>query len=81
MLSKVKKLFEKLAGNSKEAPVEVEAVKEEEDLCCSGNVHIAYRGLADDRMYISYDRKWEELKYFRQNNLRVFCADCRRRVY
>ncbi len=49
--------------------------------CCGGAVHIAYRGLSDDRMYISYNRKWEEVRYFRQNSLRVFCAECRQRIY
>ncbi|MCA9815048.1 MAG: hypothetical protein KC652_08015 [Cyanobacteria bacterium HKST-UBA01] len=50
-------------------------------ICCGGAVHIAYRGLSDDRMYISYDRKWEEVRFFRQNSLRVFCAGCRQRIY
>lgn len=50
-------------------------------ICCGGAVHIAYRGLSDDRMYISYNRKWQEVRYFRQNSLRVFCAECRQRIY
>ncbi len=49
--------------------------------CCSGKVHIAYRGVSDDRLYLSPDRKWPEIKYFRPKGLRAFCADCRRRVY
>ena len=48
--------------------------------CCEGQVHIAYRGVSDDRMYIVYQRKWSEVRYFRQNGLRVFCAGCRRRL-
>lgn len=53
----------------------------EEDLvCCKGIVHIAYRGIADDRMYLSYSRQWNEIRFFRANGLRVFCADCRHRV-
>ena len=52
-----------------------------EDLvCCKGVVHIAYRGIADDRMYLSYSRQWNEIRFFRANGLRVFCADCRHRV-
>lgn len=50
------------------------------ELCCKGVVHIAYRGIADDRMYMCYSRTWAELRYFRQNGLRVFCADCRVRL-
>lgn len=62
---------------SQEAP---EQPAEDSDLCCSGTVHVAYRGISDDRMYITYDRKWPEVRYFRPNGLRVFCADCRRRL-
>lgn len=51
-----------------------------ENPCCGGVVHIAFRGVSDDRMYISYSRKWPEVKYFRPCGLRVFCADCRRRL-
>ncbi len=52
----------------------------EQMVCCKGIVHIAYRGLTDDRMYISYSRRWNEIRYFRPHGLRVFCADCRHRV-
>lgn len=53
----------------------------EEDLvCCKGIVHIAYRGIADDRMYMSYSRQWKEIRFFRPHGLRVFCAGCRHRV-
>ena len=78
MFSKVKELVSKLLN--KEEP-EVPPEETTEELCCKGVVHITYRGLADDRMYISYNRKWSEVKFFRQNNLRVFCADCRTRIY
>jgi hypothetical protein len=52
----------------------------EEMVCCKGMVHIAYRGIADDRVYISYSRLWNEIRFFRPNGLKVFCADCRSRV-
>jgi hypothetical protein len=48
--------------------------------CCQGNVHIFYRGVSDDKMYMSRDRSFGEIKYFRPHGLRVFCADCRRRL-
>ncbi len=48
--------------------------------CCSEKVHIAYRGKADDHLYMVYERQWQEVKFFQQNGLRVFCAACRRRV-
>ena len=48
--------------------------------CCQGTVHIAYRGVSDDRMYMSRDRSFNEIKFFRPHGLRVFCAGCRRRL-
>ncbi|HEY9784883.1 MAG TPA: hypothetical protein V6D17_05730 [Candidatus Obscuribacterales bacterium] len=57
-----------------------EQPKEDEFVCCSDKVHIAYRGVSDDRLYMAYSRKWSELKYFKQRGLRAFCVDCRRRV-
>ena len=76
MLSSLKKLIASLRPSFRDEPEE-----EEIELCCNGLVHIAYRGLADDRMYIAYDRHWDEVKFFKPNGLRVFCADCRTRVY
>ena len=57
-----------------------DSTAEEELVCCKGIVHIAYRGIADDRMYLSYSRQWNEIRFFRPHGLRVFCADCRHRV-
>ncbi len=80
MLDKLKQLIKGISSDKAEKTPKADE-EEDYELCCRGKVHIAYRGLADDRMYISYDREWQEVKYFRQNNLRVFCSDCRRRVY
>lgn len=77
----------KEASGSKAAIESVESVEPvesdepaEEMVCCKGIVHIAYRGIADDRVYMSYSRLWNEIRFFRPNGLKVFCADCRSRV-
>lgn len=57
-----------------------EPAEEPEGLCCEGHCHIAYRGVSDDKMYVAYNRKWAEVKFFKPNGLRVFCAGCRRRL-
>lgn len=77
MLQKIRQLVQKLAGKGAAESV---PEPEEDELCCSGTVHIAYRGVSDDRMYIAYKRTWNEVRFFRPNGLRVFCADCRRRL-
>jgi hypothetical protein len=57
------------------------ASSDADELCCDGGVHIFYRGVSDDRLYKSADRHWREVKYFRQNGLKVFCKQCRRRLF
>lgn len=55
--------------------------KDTEIPCCSDKVHIAYRGVSDERLYIARNRTWYEVRFYKPNGLRVFCAVCRRRVY
>jgi hypothetical protein len=78
----MKKFFQCLFGLKHK---EGQSRKRRDDLlkaaCCSEQVHIAYRGVSDDRLYLCLDRRWSDLKYFRPNGLRVFCAICRRRIY
>ena len=62
-------------------PQDVTPEPEEDETCCEGLVHIAYRGVSDDKMYMAQNRKWAEVKFFKPNGLRVFCAGCRRRLY
>lgn len=57
-----------------------EPALEEEIVCCGGQVHVAFRGVSDERLYLSKGRNWSEVRYFRPHGLRVFCAECRRRV-
>lgn len=51
-----------------------------DETCCQGKVHIAFRGISDDRMYLVRNRNRTEVKYFRPHGLRVFCTHCRRRL-
>ncbi len=70
-------ILRRFVGKSK-APLPLQEITAES--CCSGTVHIAYRGVSDERLYLSKGRSWSEVRYFRPHGLRVFCADCRRRV-
>jgi hypothetical protein len=51
--------------------------QEQEELvtvpCCSDKVHVAYRGLSDDKLYLSHDRTWQEIKYFKAQS---FVGEC-----
>ena len=64
----------------KEESLPVPPSEEDAEVCCGGVVHIAYRGIADDHLYMAYGKKWGDVRFFRPNGLRVFCADCRRRL-
>lgn len=59
---------------------EPEKIDDSSYQCCSERVHIAYRGISDDRLYLAQNRKISEIKFFKPNGLRVFCAECRRRI-
>lgn len=78
MLDKVRNFL--LSKIAPKAPVEEPQPEPETEMCCEGTVHIAYRGVSDDRQYIAYSRKWPEVKFFKPNGLKVFCAGCRRRL-
>ncbi|HMY02575.1 MAG TPA: hypothetical protein PKN86_05110 [Candidatus Obscuribacter sp.] len=70
-------ILRRFVGKGKgKAPVQ----ETSDENCCSGTVHIAYRGVSDERLYLSKGRTWSEVRYFRPHGLRVFCADCRRRM-
>lgn len=79
-LNKGAAMLRPLLGKTQSAAAEPRE-SEIEIPCCSPEVHIAYRGKSDDRMYMAYNRRWAEVRYYQPNGLRVFCATCRRRVY
>jgi hypothetical protein len=69
------------AGAKGEKLSEAAEQGEEHENCCAGKVHIFYRGLADDHLYVARQRNWSEVKFFLPRGLKVFCQDCRRRLY
>lgn len=81
-LESVRGLAKRLFGAAGPSTAESGSATTDQIPCCQGGgeVHVAYRGVSDDRMYIVYGKKWSEVKYFRPNGLRVFCAGCRRRL-
>lgn len=77
-MANILNLMISLIKKRKAAPVV--AAEPEEDVCCEGVVHIAYRGVSDDRLYLAEGRKWGDVRFFKPHGLRVFCAGCRRRL-
>lgn len=77
---KVARKILKMMGVDLEPP-RAKTQPEPEDICCNGNVHITFRGLADGRRYMSRNRAWRDVRYFQKNHLYVFCVDCRRLLY
>lgn len=77
ILKKAANLLAKLKKQKETAPAAEEEITVP---CCSELVHIAFRGVADDKLYMARNRKWTEVRFYKQNGLRVFCATCRHRV-
>ena len=76
MIGKIGEFLKSIVGK-KGKPVAT-AGDDTEELCCDGIVHIFYRGLSDERLYKARDRKWAEVRFYKPNGLKVFCAGCRR---
>jgi hypothetical protein len=76
--NRIKSLLQR-DGDAKPASVDDADVV---NACCDQpEVHIAYRGKSDDRLYLAENRTWQEVRFFQPNGLKVFCKQCRRRVY
>ena len=56
------------------------AAKKGPQPCCGPKIHVAFRGVSDERLYLSRNRDIGELIFFKPNGLRVFCAECRKRL-
>ena len=81
MWQSVKQWLDKITGQAGSILSAAESELVNVNPCCQQDrVHIAYRGKSDSRLYIAYQRAWEEVRYFQPNGLRVFCARCRRRL-
>jgi len=82
LFNRLKKKFEAITkvpvadSNQAEEPM----VINENSPCCGSQVHIAYRGVSDDRLYLTYDKRWQDVKFFRPKGLRVYCKKCRQRI-
>lgn len=49
-------------------------------LCHSDKVHIFVRGLADGKLHMAKNRNFSDVRFYKKQNLRVFCATCRKRI-
>jgi len=48
--------------------------------CHKGKVHIFVRGLADGKLHMAKNRSCSDIRFYKKQNLRVFCATCRKRL-
>ena len=83
--SRGRKTSSNSSSSSNNPASETERTTDSDDIaeqltCCSDRVHIAYRGVSDDRLYLAEHRNANEVKFFRPIGLRVFCAECRKRL-
>ena len=50
------------------------------DFCHKDKVHIFVRGLADGKLHSAKNRNYSDCRFYKKENLKVFCAICRRRL-
>lgn len=50
------------------------------DFCHKDKVHIFVRGLADGKMHAARNRNYSDFRFYKKENLKVFCAVCRKRL-
>ncbi len=50
------------------------------DFCHKNKVHIFVRGLADGKMHVAKNRNYSDFRFYKKDNLKVFCATCRKRI-
>ena len=50
------------------------------DFCHKKTVHIFIRGLADGKMHTAKNRNYSDFRFYKKDNLKVFCAVCRKRI-
>lgn len=50
------------------------------DFCHMDKVHIFIRGLADGKMHSAKNRNYSDFRFYKKENLKVFCATCRKRI-
>ena len=50
------------------------------DFCHKDKVHIIVRGLADGKLHIAKNRNYSDLRFYKKQDLKVFCAVCRKRI-
>ena len=53
---------------------------EDVDFCHKDKVHIIVRGLADGRLHIAKNRNYSDVRFYKKENLKIFCAVCRKRI-
>ncbi|GEM_PF-2906452 len=48
--------------------------------CHKDKVHIFVRGLADGKLHSAKNRNYSDFRFYKKENLKVFCAVCRKRI-
>ena len=79
IINKVKLLLTKTNSSTVETPEEFLLPKDVK-FCHKEKVHIFVRGLADGKLHCAKNRNYSDCRFYKKENLRVFCAVCRKRI-
>lgn len=78
-ISKVKLTLKRSQFPEKEKAEEF-LLPKDVDFCHKETVHIFVRGLADGKMHVARNRNYSDFRFYKKDNLKVFCAVCRKRI-
>lgn len=50
------------------------------EFCHKDKVHIFVRGLVDGKLHVARNRHYSDFRFYKKDNLKVFCTVCRKRL-
>ena len=50
------------------------------NFCHKETVHIFVRGMVDGKLHVARNRHYSDFRFYKKENLKVFCAVCRKRL-
>ncbi len=69
----------KRKNNSNRVPIDEFQLPEDFQFCHKDKVHIFIRGLADGKLHSAKNRNYSDFRFYKKQDLKVFCAVCRKR--
>ena len=67
-------------NKSNKSKVDEFQIPDDFKFCHKEKVHIFVRGLADGKLHSAKNRNYSDFRFYKKQDLKVFCAVCRKRL-